>query len=187
MSAGRQKFYRSEKHLLSRCNKMANTTLKNKLENVAGRLCEVLIPIKHEYYIGEGKSVAICTLSSMALLQAIAKTDDIMSRILIVGRLLSENKGLDTLVRFTLKQSELLYLVVCGKDVRGHQSGQALLSLHRNGITRDGKIIGANGPHPFLTCLQEDIESFRKQIMIYDLIGCEDLETVKATLSSFGQ
>ena len=164
---------------------MANTTLKNKLENVAGRLCEVLIPIKHEYYIGEGKSVAICTLSSMALLQAIAKTDDI-NRILIVGRLLSENKGLDTLVRFTLKQSELLYLVVCGKDVRGHQSGQALLSLHRNGVTRDGKIIGANGPHPFLTCLQKDIESFIKQIMIYDLIGCEDLETVKATLSSFG-
>jgi len=164
---------------------MANTTLKNKLENVAGRLCEVLIPIKHEYYIGEGKSVAICTLSSMALLQAIAKKDDI-NRILIVGRLLSENKGLDTLVRFTLKQSALLYLVVCGKDVRGHQSGQALLSLHRNGVTRDGKIIGANGPHPFLTCLQEDIESFRKQIMICDLIGCEDLETVKATLSSFG-
>ena len=164
---------------------MANTTLKNKLENVAGRLCEVLIPIKHEYYIGEGKSVAICTLSSMALLQAIAKTDDI-NRILIVGRLLSENKGLDTLVRFTIKQPALLYLVVCGKDVRGHQSGQALLSLHRNGITRDGKIIGANGPHPFLTCLQEDIESFRKQIMICDLIGCEDLEAVKATLSSFG-
>jgi len=164
---------------------MANTTLKNKLENVAGRLCEVLIPIKHEYYIGDGKSVAICTVSSLALLQAIAKTDDI-NRILIVGRLLSENKGLDTLVRFTLKQSALLYLVVCGKDVRGHQSGQALLSLHRNGVTRDGKIIGANGPHPFLTCLQEDIESFRKQIMICDLIGCEDLETVKATLSSFG-
>src|SRR5437588_270331 len=164
---------------------MANTTLKNKLENVAGRLCEVLIPIKHEYYIGDGKSVAICTVSSLALLQAIAKTDDI-NRILIVGRLLSENKGLDTLVRFTLKQSALLYLVVRGKDVRGHQSGQALLSLHRNGVTRDGKIIGANGPHPFLTCLQEDIESFRKQIMICDLIGCEDLETVKATLSSFG-
>gem|GEM_PF-6911824 len=31
------------------------TTLKKRLENVAGRLCEVLIPIKHEYYIGEGK------------------------------------------------------------------------------------------------------------------------------------
>ena len=185
MSAGRS-FIDLKNVFYLDVTKWLNTTLKNKLENVAGRLCKVLIPIKHEYYIGGGKSVAICTLSSMALFQTIAKTDDIMSRILIVGRLLSENKGLDTLVRFTLKQSELLYLVVCGKDVRGHQSGQALLSLHRNGITRDGKIIGANSPHPFLTCLQEDIESFRKQIMIYDLIGCEDLETVKATLSSFG-
>jgi tetrahydromethanopterin S-methyltransferase subunit A len=59
------------------------TTLKKRLENVAGRLCEVLIPIKHEYYIGEGKIVADCTSA------------DVMNRILIVGRLLSENKGMD--------------------------------------------------------------------------------------------
>jgi hypothetical protein len=70
------------------------TTLKKRLENVAGRLCEVLIPIKHEYYIGEGNSVAVCTLSSMDLLQTIARTADVMNRILIVGILLSENKGI---------------------------------------------------------------------------------------------
>jgi tetrahydromethanopterin S-methyltransferase subunit A len=69
------------------------TTLKKRLENVAGRLCEVLIPIKHEYYIGEGKIVAVCTLPSMDLYQTIARTADVMNRILIVGRLLSENKG----------------------------------------------------------------------------------------------
>ncbi len=68
------------------------TTLTKRLENVAGRLCEVLIPIKHEYYIGEGKSVAVCTLSSMDLLQTIARTEDVMNIILIVGRLLSEKK-----------------------------------------------------------------------------------------------
>jgi tetrahydromethanopterin S-methyltransferase subunit A len=165
---------------------MANTTLKTKLENIAGRLCEILIPIKEEYFIGKGKTVAICTLSSMDLLQTIARTEGVMNRILIVGRLLSENKGIDILIKFTLKHPELRYIVVCGNDVKGHQSGQALLSLYGNGVTRDGKIIGATGPHPFLTCLQEDIESFRKQIMIYDLIKCEQLETVKATLSSFG-
>jgi len=165
---------------------MANTTLKKKLENIAGRLCEILIPIKEEYFIGKGKTVAICTLSSMDLLQTIARTEGVMNRILIVGRLLSENKGIDTLIKFTLNHPELRYIVVCGNDVKGHQSGQALLSLYGNGVTRDGKIIGATGPHPFLTCLQEDIESFRKQIMIYDLIKCEELETVKATLSSFG-
>lgn len=42
--------------------------LIKKLGNAAGKLCEVLIPIKHEYYIGEGNSIAICTLSSIDLL-----------------------------------------------------------------------------------------------------------------------
>ena len=54
---------------------------------------EVLIPIKHEYSIGEGKIVAVCTLPSMDLYQTIARTADVVNRILIVGRLLSENKG----------------------------------------------------------------------------------------------
>ncbi len=70
------------------------TTLTKRLENVAGRLCEVLIPIKHEYYIGEGKIVVVCTLPSMDLFQTIARTADVMNRILIVGMLLSENKGI---------------------------------------------------------------------------------------------
>jgi tetrahydromethanopterin S-methyltransferase subunit A len=166
---------------------MTKIILKTKLGNFAGRLCEILIPIKDEYFIGEVKTAAICTLSSIDLLQAIARTEDVMNRILVVGRLLSENRGIDTLIRFTLRHSELLYLVVCGKDVKGHQAGQALLSLYRNGISRDGKIIGAIGPHPYLTCFQRDIESFRKQIMVYDLIGCEDLETVKTTILSLDQ
>ena len=52
-------------------------------------------PIKHEYHVGEGKTVAICTLSSIDLLETIATNTDIMSRILVVGRLLSENRGID--------------------------------------------------------------------------------------------
>ena len=118
----------------------------------------------------------------MHLLQSIARTDDIMNRILIVGRLLSENRGIDTLVRFTLKHRELRYIILCGRDVKGHQSGQALLSLHRNGIGKDGRIVGAAGPYPFSTHSHTDIESFRKQIIIYDLIGFEDLKSVKAII-----
>jgi tetrahydromethanopterin S-methyltransferase subunit A len=39
-----------------------------RLEDAAGKLCEALLPIKHEYYLGEGDRVAICTLSSNDLL-----------------------------------------------------------------------------------------------------------------------
>jgi tetrahydromethanopterin S-methyltransferase subunit A len=163
---------------------MVITIFKRGMEDIAGRLCEIFIPINDAYFIGKGKTIAICVLSSMDLLQAIARSEDMMERILIVGRLLSENKGIDSLVRFTIRHPELVYMIVCGKDVKGHQSGQALLSLYRNGVTTDGKIIGATGPNPVLRCLQEDVESFRKQIMIYDLIGCKDIETLKIAISS---
>ena len=59
-----------------------------------------------------------------------------MSTILLVGRLLSENKGIDTLIGFTLKYPNLHHIVVCGKEVKGHKAGQALLSLHRNGVNK---------------------------------------------------
>ena len=155
-----------------------------KLESTAGWLCKLLIPIKHEYHIGdELKSVAICTLSSIDLLETISKDNNIMSKILIVGRLLSENKGIDTLVRFALEHQNLCHIIVCGKEVKGHEAGQALLSLHRNGINKnDGRIIGATGAHPLLVSSQADIESFRKQTMLYDLIGIEDMDVINAHL-----
>jgi tetrahydromethanopterin S-methyltransferase subunit A len=156
------------------------------LENIAGKICETLIPIKHEYYIGRrGKSIAICTLADIQLLEDISKSPDIMRKILIVGRLLSENKGIDSIIRFTLVHPELHYIIVCGKEVRGHQAGKTLLSLYENRINsnnnNDSRIsIGAKGQHPILTSSQEDIASFRKQIkQIYNLIGISNIEQIK--------
>jgi tetrahydromethanopterin S-methyltransferase subunit A len=72
-----------------------------------------------------------------------------MHRILVAGSLLSENKGLDKLINFTLKHPSLRHIVVCG---RGHKAGQALMCVHRNGVrSNDGRIIGAIGPNPFLS------------------------------------
>jgi tetrahydromethanopterin S-methyltransferase subunit A len=156
------------------------------LENIAGKICETLIPIKHEYYIGRrGKEIAICTLSSIHLLENICKSSEVMDKILVVGRLLSENKGIDTIIKFTLSHPELRYIIVCGKEVRGHQAGQALLSLYENGINNNNNtdsmfIVGAKGPHPVLRSSWEDVNAFRKQInKIYNLIGISDIEQIK--------
>jgi tetrahydromethanopterin S-methyltransferase subunit A len=43
--------------------------IRKSLDDAAGRLCKALLPIKHEYYLGRGKAVAICTLSSIDLLK----------------------------------------------------------------------------------------------------------------------
>lgn len=156
-------------------------------EDIAGKICETLIPIKHEYYIGRrGKETAICTLSSIHLLENICKSSEVMDKILVVGRLLSENKGIDTIIKFTLSHPELHYIIVCGKEVRGHQAGQALLSLYENGINKNNNntdsmfIVGAKGPHPVLRSSWEDVNAFRKQInKIYNLIGISDIEQIK--------
>ena len=152
-----------------------------RLDNAAGRLCKALLPIKHEYYLGAGKAVAICTLSSIDLLQTISKSD-LINRILIAGRLLSENKGIDAIIEFTVKHPNLRQIIVCGKEVRGHRAGQALLALASNGIDSSGRIIGAAGPNPIVTLPLQDVDIFRHQIEINDMIGTADIGNIAQAL-----
>ena len=152
-----------------------------RLDKAAGRLCKALLPIKHEYYIGAGKAVAICTLSSIDLLQTISKSD-LINRILIAGRLLSENKGIDAIIAFTMKHPNLKRIIVCGKEVRGHRAGQALLALASNGMDSSGRIIGAVGPNPIVTLPQQDVDIFRHQVEINDMIGTLDIGKIAQAL-----
>ncbi|HXW01890.1 MAG TPA: tetrahydromethanopterin S-methyltransferase subunit A, partial [Candidatus Nitrosotenuis sp.] len=72
----------------------------NSLAELAGQLCKILLPINEEMFYGNPSSnVAICTLSSMNLLKEISNSD-LMGKIILVGRLLSENKGIDALIRY---------------------------------------------------------------------------------------
>ena len=159
------------------------TINKRLFDNAVGKICEALLPIRHEYYIGKGKSIAICTLSSIDLLKELSKSVDIMNRILIVGRLFSENEGIDTIIKFVLDHTELHHIIICGKEVKGHQAGQALVSLYKNGINNDGRIIGAKGPYPLLRSSEKDIEEFRKQIIEFsDLREIDDITKIKNSI-----
>lgn len=152
-----------------------------RLDNAAGRLCKVLLPIRHEYYLGAGKAVAICTLSSIDLLQTIGESD-LINRILIAGRLLSENKGIDAIIDFTVKHPNLKRMIVCGKEVRGHRAGQALLALASNSMDSSGRIIGAVGPNAIVTLPQQDVDIFRHQVKINDMIGTVDIGKIAQAL-----
>jgi len=144
-------------------------------------LCKVLLPVKQEYYLGTGKVSAICTLSSFELLEVISRSF-LMNRVLIAGRLLSENKGIDAIIGFTIIHPELSRIILCGKEVRGHRAGQALLALAHNGIEASGRIIGATGPNPIVTRSQDDVEMFRHQVQIIDLIGTVNIDIIREFL-----
>jgi tetrahydromethanopterin S-methyltransferase subunit A len=152
-----------------------------KLEDGAGKLCKVLLPVKQEYYLGSGKSTAICTLSSLDLLGMISRSS-LMDKVLIAGRLLSENKGIDSIIGFTVNHPELNRIILCGKEVKGHRAGQALLALARNGVDTSGRIIDATGPNPIITRSDKDVEIFRRQVQIIDLIWTVDIDIIAQLL-----
>lgn len=155
--------------------------IRKRLEEGAGKICKALVPIKHEYYVGSGKAVAICTLSSIGLLEMISRSY-LMNNVLIAGRLLSENKGIDAMIAFTIKHPELKRILICGKEVKGHRAGQALLALASNGMDLSGRIIGAASPNPTVTLRAQEVHTFRRQVQIIDLIGTVDIGRIAQVL-----
>ena len=155
--------------------------IMKRLEEVAGKICKALVPIKHGYYLGSGKAAAICTLSSIVLLEMISRSY-LMNNVLIAGRLLSENKGIDAMISFTIKHSELKRILICGIEVKGHRAGQALLALASNGMDLSGRIIGAASPYPFVTLRAQEVDTFRRQVQIIDLIGTVDIGRIAQVL-----
>ena len=156
--------------------------LKRKFDDATGKVCEALIPIKHERFEGQGKDVAICTLGSIDLLEEISKSP-LMARVAIAGRLLSENKGIDAIIHFASCHPDLKQIILCGKEVRGHMAGQALLSLHKNGIDEDGRIVGAKGPYPSVKSRKGIVDRFREQVDVMDMVDVIDLAEIAQSIT----
>ena len=71
----------------------------NTLSNIVGEICKTLLPIHEEVFFGNPKSsISICTLSSIQLLKEIANST-VMKKVAVVGRLLSENNGIDSIIQ----------------------------------------------------------------------------------------
>lgn len=137
----------------------------------AGEVCKKIFPIPEEKFVGNNSSkIAICTLSSIDLLNDISQSD-VMKKITIVGRLLSENKGIDEMVRFVNQHPELDTIIVCGKEVTGHKTGHALFCLHRFGTDENNRIINSVSPDPVLMASKKEIKQFQNQVKLIDKIG----------------
>lgn len=151
----------------------------NIIEDIAGELCRIILPIKEEVFFGDPKSnIALCTLSSMNLLQEISQSS-IIKQIAIAGRLLSENKGIDSLVRSVTSNEKIDTIILCGKDTFGHKSGDSLLCLHKNGMNSNHKIIGSLSPHPVLTVTKSQVVKFQSQVKIINKIGKTSVSELK--------
>lgn len=159
----------------------------NLIENLAGEICKIILPINEEVFFGNPKSsLAICTLSSMNLLKEIANSN-LLSKIALVGRLFSENKGIDSLVRHVISNKNLETILLCGKDTPGHRPGHSLLNLYKNGVDNQGRIIGSSSPDPILTLTNSEILEFQNQVKLIDEIDETSISKIKLSINDIAK
>ena len=154
----------------------------NKLSDTIGKICEAILPIPEEFYIGNtNSSICVCTLSSIKLLKEI-KNSKIFENVAIAGRLFTENKGIDSMIKHVNENKKIKTIIVCGKEVWGHKSGHSLFELYKNGIDNNNKIINSTSPEPFLTVSESEIKYFQKEIRLVNLIDETNLESIINTI-----
>lgn len=131
---------------------------------------------------GEGCPVAVSTLASLDLYSELSKLKP--KGLCIIGKTETENIGIDKIIKNTITNSTLHYLIVSGRESEGHYSGQTLISLYENSVDKNMRIIGSNGKKPILkNVTREEVEFFRKQVKVINMIGCEDAATIVLKIS----
>lgn len=131
-------------------------------------------PAKGEYIVlNKSASVAVSTLSSDELSEALAKLKP--GGLCITGKTETENIGIDKIVKNVITNPAIKFLIIAGKDPEGHKSGETLISLVENGVDKDMRVIGSTGRRPILKNVSpREVEDFRKQVQIDNMIGCEN-------------
>ncbi len=151
----------------------------NSIGNAIGELCKIILPIPEESYLGNpDSSIAICTLSSMDLLKKISNSE-LLNHVSITGRLLSENKGIDSIIKYLNQNKKVKTVIVCGKEVWGHKAGHSLFKLYENGIDDHGRIINSISPDPFLTSTKSEVNYFQNEINLVNIINETNIEKIK--------
>jgi tetrahydromethanopterin S-methyltransferase subunit A len=101
------------------------------------------------------------------------------------GTLQTENIGIEKLISNVVGNPNIRYLVLCGAEVEGHKTGDALKALLNNGIDDRRTIIGTKAPTPYLFNIPlEAIERFRDQVTLIDLLGETDPEVISKAVWS---
>ena len=123
----------------------------------------------------------MCTLSSIKLLKEI-KNSKIFENVAIAGRLFTENKGIDSMIKHVNENKKIKTIIVCGKEVWGHKSGHSLFQLHKFGVDKNNRIVNSTSPEPILTVSESEIRYFQKEIILVNLINETNIESIIKTI-----
>lgn len=146
-------------------------------------------PVPGEYYAfcdGSTCPVAVSTLASSDLAERLANIRP--KELCIVGKTETENIGIDKVIKNTIANPTIRFLLLAGKDPKGHHSGRTLSALWENGVDENMRVIGSPGRRPILRNVTKDeVEAFREQVQVVDMIGCEDVKRIVEKLKELSQ
>jgi tetrahydromethanopterin S-methyltransferase subunit A len=133
--------------------------------------------VKGEYDAGDPKSdVAVATCGSHFSMFPIK------AGAAIAGPFKTENLGIEKIVANIISNPNIRFLIICGSEVKGHISGDALISLHKYGV-KDGRIINAKGAIPFIENLDANaIKRFQEQVQLVEMVDVEDEAKITAAI-----
>jgi len=130
--------------------------------------------------------VAVCTLNSDHLIKKLS--DSNIDGLSIVGSLHTENLGIEHLIRNTLANSHIRFIILCGEDTQkmiGHLPGQSLEALMQYGVNEKLRIINAKGKRPVLKNIAlKHVEAFRQQVQVISKIGNTDVKALLDLITS---
>ena len=137
-------------------------------------------PVPGEYSVLCSDStcpVAVSTLASVKLADDLAnqKPDGLC----IVGKTETENIGIDKVIKNTITKPTIRFLLLVGKEPKGHHTGNTFLAFGENGVDENMRVIDSLGKRPILkNVTRDEVETFRRQIQIVDMIDCEDVKAI---------
>ena len=136
--------------------------------------------VSGEFTVGdETNQIVLVTLGSSI------DVSGVIDRIAISGTMKTENIGIEKVIANIISNPNIRYLIVCGAEVHGHLAGDAFLAIHRSGIDEKNRIIGASGAIPFISNLSsKEVERFREQVEIIDLVNVEDMGQIKQAIDA---
>jgi tetrahydromethanopterin S-methyltransferase subunit A len=144
-------------------------------------------PVVGEYFVvDKAASVAVSALASVQLAEELAHRKP--NGLAIVGKTETENIGIDKVIKNVITSPTLRYLIVAGADSKGHLTGLTLLALAENGVDENGRVIGSTGKRPILRNVSaSEIQAFREQVQVIDMIGCESPDEIGARIEELAQ
>lgn len=133
-----------------------------------------------EYFVVDKTApVVVATLASVSLAQELADLKP--AGLALVGKLETENIGIDKVVKNIVSNPAIRFVIVAGVEPEGHHSGSALLALSQNGVDENKRVIGSTAKRPVLRNVTPgEIDGFRKQVEVVDLRGCQDPAEIAA-------